>query len=216
MIPNKTETHWFLEIKFTLLFMAVITSCSGRPQDPPFVLSQCPADVPACVVMLLDAENSNLEHFPTSNQDKEGYTRFTVPTANPEQPELVIRGYTDGMECSAFGQATAAVIAISAKGVATILTSAGPRQLPLTVTAGCRGCLRISGSDQLFTSPSWDITLTGYSKEDFAVLENGAPVLLIPDGCVTLTGQFEFLSLIMCQPILSVDQKAVIDSGACT
>ena len=133
-----------------------------------------PAAAATCILMTLSADPLDSLLEKREPQDSAGYTVFhlrvrgRLASAPSAVIRLTIRGYTDGQDCSAFGQANVAVTGFSPDGYPIILTSAGPVVVEEpSLLVGCPGCGVLLTRGQYdtvatLTSPAWDAALLRY------------------------------------------------------
>ena len=80
---------------------------------------------------------------------------------------MLLRTYTDGINCTDFGQSYVASIGYSDAGNPVLLNGAGSLEVvDSSFDVGCSKCARLISKDtgeavREFTTPSWDLTLVG-------------------------------------------------------
>jgi hypothetical protein len=110
----------------------------------------------------------------------------------PETQHVVLlKAYTDGISCSAFGQASIPVVGFSHEGHPFALTSEGEFEITESgsLELGCRECLRLLDPDTLesvssFTTPAWDLRAPGYRRDAFHFNEAGEVFLKTSGRCL--------------------------------
>ena len=137
--------------------------------EPLRAIEDCRGVEAACVTMTVtipEADEERVETASSPHPDRPGWTRFVVPVrgrmeAGPvERRQLAIAGYTDGIECSSFGQSTVAVLGFDRGGKAILATSLGALVIedPWLVV-GCPGCAKLVDPEgrelARFTTPAW-------------------------------------------------------------
>jgi hypothetical protein len=172
--------------------------------------------------MTISAEHLEWVLERKSPQDANGYTEFWVRArgslaGGPKKVHLLlIRGYTDGMECTSFGQSNVAVVGLSASGESTLLSDSGEFVMaPDALTVGCPDCIAPSGDRSYRRSPSWDLSLTGHRAEQLFQSHEGQVAIEVPDGCIVLSDPFALLPARECATKRS-PVPLEIQTGACT
>lgn len=184
----------------------------------------CRADVP-CVRMTLDADSSLVRV--RQAQDDSGFTLFSVRVigalagAPVTSHELLVRGYTDGIECSTFGQATVAVLGSAANGRPQILTSAGPLTLDTAgVRVGCPQCahVRAQQSDSLvamYRTPAWDLRRVGLAADSLALTETAELVVRQGSRWINISSPGSF-RVVAAPGTGTLRYRLTLEAGACT
>jgi hypothetical protein len=179
----------------------------------------------ACAKMTIDAA-SPAELTVVGPQNTAGYTMFElrVRGALAGEPEtehrLRLSGYTDGIQCGRFGQATAAVVGHGTGGAPVVLTDRGPLEIRDTVLeVGCRACAHIheASTERLVATlrtPGWDLTLAGTNEDSLVVTDNGELVFLTQGRFLQLSaaGPFRWVS----QPRPTRRYRLELVRGACS
>lgn len=206
-----------------ILLAFMVLSCRPSRSDPQTILSDCPEAVPGCAVMLLEAPSLANILQAESPMDSTGHSELTLAVDGHFESELLgrhvlrFRAFRDGIACSAFGQGNAAVVGYGTTGEPILLTTAGAFTVARGVLiAGCPDCLKVRGSTAAFSTPSWDLTLTGHKPEQFAFLKTGEPVLKNDSGCTVIVGRFVHLSASECAARLDPDREPEVRTGGCT
>jgi len=161
-----------------------------------------------------------LEQEPPQGAD--GYTEFLVRARGSlaggpvREQVLSIRGYTDGIACTSFGQSNVAVVAVAESGRTTVLSESGELVLePDALTVGCPACIAPSNGRSYRRSPAWDLTLTGHRPEQFFQTHDGLVVIETDHGCVVLSDPLVHRSPCECAGLRS-PIPLEIESDACT
>lgn len=208
----------------TLLITLLLISCGGQRAAEPAVrlLEQCPVTRAACVPMTISAKHLEQVLERRSPQDANGYTEFWVRAqgrvaGGPTKVNvLLIRGYTDGIECTSFGQSNVAIVGLSPSGQSTLLSESGEFIMaPDALTVGCPDCIAPSNGRSSRRSPSWDLSLTGHRSEQFFETWEGEAAVDVPSGCIVLSDPFALLPATECAARRSPGPLD-IRTGACT
>jgi len=207
-------------------FVPLILACStARSSQGPIVVRDTCDSQPACVPMSLDVSSASLIRA-LKPQDSVGFTTFELRVhgslAGLAQADHVIRvrGYTDGIECSAFGQARAAVIGHSSAGHPILLTDHGSLELADTVLrVGCPECAKIRNrSDgQLVAThrtPGWDLAVAGTRADSLLIGPEGELLLRTGSAFIELTAAGPFRR--MTGAPRSDRYRLELKQGACT
>jgi hypothetical protein len=157
-----------------------------------------------------------------------GYTDFELsvqgrlPGESDGPYTLVFRGYTDGMECTDFGQGNVWVFGFTARGHPVISTSLGPLEITdESLSVGCPGCIQVEIEREIrrYTSPAWDLSLTGHRLEDVRADDTGRAYLLQDGNCVELSVDDLFVRApdeACSGTVPAVASQIKVDHGACT
>src|SRR5262245_30406969 len=115
----------------------------GDQQADLVLIDECEG-TKACIPMLLNYGESGESILISTRPVDEGYTEFKLKVrgslAGAEVADhlVLVRGYTDGMACCDFGQATAAVLGFTERAKPIVLTSRGPLNLADdSLSVGC-------------------------------------------------------------------------------
>ncbi|HEV7164141.1 MAG TPA: hypothetical protein VGO35_01980 [Gammaproteobacteria bacterium] len=132
-------------------------------------------------------------------------------------------GYTDGIECTAFGQGTVGFLGFSNSGNPIIKTSIGPLEiLDKKLLVGCKNCIeRLDKNKEItakYPTPSWDLMLTGNKETDFSIgtdgkeyMRHGAKCLWLPQNDL-----IHEVSPAMCASMSPVKAQIRIKTGSCS
>jgi hypothetical protein len=145
--------------------------------------------------------------------DAAGYSSFPLTlrghleTRPQDSTSIIIRGYTAGLTCSAFGQARAAVVGYTADRDPILLTTMGRFVVRDSVLqVGCPTCGRLlarSGGDTVafIRTPGWDLPVAGHRHLAFGYGDDGSLYVATGRGCVALplTGDFEMVDEGRCE-----------------
>jgi hypothetical protein len=206
----------------TILLAVLAAPLEG--QQSLILRSDCDAE-PACVRMTFDVGSATVLRI-AQPQDSLGYTIFAVRAAaaltssQPAIHEVLVRGYTDGIECSHLGQATVAVLGHSSTGRPIVLSDQGPVSLTDTMfRVGCPDCGRIQDAATgrlvvLRPTPGWDLTLAGTRAESLYVNDQREVVLREDGRAVALTAFGPFRVVPRPQP--SRRYRLALNQRACT
>lgn len=203
----------------------IVFACAARPSQAPITLrDRCDTET-ACVPMTLDVSSSDPLRV-VQVQDSVGFTTFELRlhgrlAGRAEADHLVrVRGYTDGIECSAFGQAKAAVIGHSIAGHPILLTDQGVLELADTVLlVGCLECAKIRNrsNGQLVATrrtPGWDPALAGSRADSLLVGPEGELFLRTGSAFIELNAAGPFRR--MTSAPRSGPYRLELKQGACT
>jgi hypothetical protein len=172
--------------------------------------------------MTISAEHLESVLERQSAQDANGFTEFLVRArgslgGGPVSVHLLrIRGYTDGIECTSFGQSNVAVVGMAPSGHTRLLSEVGEFVMaPDSLTIGCPDCIAPSNGRSYRRSPSWDLFLTGHRREQFFQTVDGLIAIEVDSGCIVLSDPFTFSPASECANRRSA---VALDfaSGACT
>ena len=166
------------------------------------VLSECPAHYPACVEMTIDSRDLAAILDTVKPVERDGYSSFRVRVSGrlgnglSGNTLLSLTAYTGGLECSAFGQASVAVVSFTARREPTFLTSGGEFTLDSeSLSVGCRDCAQLvsqRGTDSYpaATVPAWDLRLIGARLGDIGYGDDGEIFISQKGRClrIPLTG----------------------------
>lgn len=178
--------------------LLLVLGCTPPVPRTAEILTACPADVPGCVVMSLDAPHLDsilLRRAPAPGIQRASFT-MGVPVRTESgargSAELSLVSFVDGQDCDAFGQAEAAVVGFTASQEPVLLTSAGPLIVEGgTLVAGCPTCARLATrtgepAGAAAVLPDWDLSLVRIAWGTVSYRDDGQ--LLVPqDGrCVAI------------------------------
>jgi hypothetical protein len=180
-----------------VFFLMPAFVCCGRSVTPLVTVAKCPDEYSDCITMALDADSLPAIQVGEAVPSDSGYSSFVVNVTGsldggPAAQAMTVVGYTDGIACSAFGQASVAVVGFTADRQPIVLTSAGPLSLESKgLIVGCPACAQLlsrSGSPGPATAvtPSWDVYLRGaggrisYADDGSLFVEQGARCLRVP------------------------------------
>lgn len=148
---------------------------------------ECPDDLPDCVLMTLSAPVGGARLLSQAPAGRPGFTLFRVrvDTASEGSTSLGVVGYTDGIHCSEFGQARAAVVRFTERREPVVLTSTGPVTIAGGLVVGCPDCAQVVDRrgerlGDAAVSPGWDPALVGSRVADIAF--DGAGALYVRQG----------------------------------
>lgn len=162
------------------------------------LLSECPPERADCVVMIVGSSEEAIAVAQRSAESASGHTSFTLSVSgrlgdsNPQQHLLVVTGYTAGMQCSLFGQASAAVVGFSDTGAPTVLTSSGALTLTSDILRiGCADCAELRSQANapvrsMATFPSWDPSLVQVSWDQIDFDDDGSLFVLQDSRCIRI------------------------------
>lgn len=213
-----------MKAQVTFLMLPLLVSCTGQGAAAPVVrlLEKCPPGRAACIPMTISAEHLEWSLEQQSAQDANGYTEFRVRAQGSlaggpvKMHVLLIRGYTDGMECTSFGQSNVAVVALAPSGQSTLLSESGEFVMaPDALRVGCPDCIAPSNGQSYRRSPSWDLSLTGHRLEQFFQTHDGLIAIEADSGCTVLSDPFVHLPSSECTKKRSA-VPLEIQTGACT
>ena len=205
----------------SLLAFAALTQ--GRGQGPVELAAGCGDTQSVCVPMTVDAPAASLRVAQT--QDSLGFTTFELSVygrladAAPASQTVRLRGYTDGLECSSFGQAEVGVLGHSADGHPIVATNAGPFEVIDTLLrVGCPECARVRElrSGRLVATrrtPGWDLTLAGTRADSLWAGPNAELVITTRGEIIQLTGAGRFRRLP--SPSRARELRLELEQGAC-
>jgi hypothetical protein len=190
--PLATQTSCLPSARPAALLAATLLACPSQPLQ---LVSDCPKGS-ACVVMSVHADSGLLRVVQA--QDSTGHTTFAlrvlgrIGDGSPRLHELRVTGYTDGLTCSAIGQARAAVVGNTPDGHAVVLTNRGPLALADSALAvGCRDCADVLdvATGRLVRKhriPGGEVPTTVVLPEDVLVDSAGALFLRRSEGWLAL------------------------------
>lgn len=134
-----------------------------RAAQDPVIEGECPDDLSDCVLMSLSAPDLGTRLLSRAPAGRPGFTLFRVrvDTASQGSISLGVVGYTDGIHCSEFGQARAAVVRFTERSEPVVLTSAGPVTIAGGLVVGCPDCAQVVDRrgerlGDAAVSPGWD------------------------------------------------------------
>lgn len=225
---------------FTLLAFLCVACTSEQPREPasagetgrasptvdpasapsPYgpgihLLSACQPDATTCVRMTLN-DRARPANAPLPIADSTGYASFALRVRghlsghNAADTVVVLHSNTDGMACTALGNAAVAVTGFTETGGAVVLTSAGPFTVDSSsLEFGCESCgvlVPQTGRDTvaILRTPSWDLRRVGLTPEQLSY--DDAQTLFVRTGmgtdtaCVAMraVGQFEAVNGALC------------------
>lgn len=199
-------------------------------EEPELVLmSECtPGE--ACIPMLLNFGPRGEGALISTKPLPEGFTAFIVRVrgkladAEPREHRVLIRGYTDGIECCDFGQTNVAVLGYSQQSQPILATSSGSLTVEdQSLRVGCSGCVKVFDSKSgkvlaTYPSPSWDLTLTGHRKADLSASELGELYIRTSSTCMQLVpdGLFRVVEQARCASASAANVQLTVEDGACT
>ena len=190
--------------------------------SPIRLIQRCPVDLPACVEMTISASDLDSVLKSRSAANAVGYTEFVVLAIGrlADGPiatyEVSLTGYTQGLECTSFGQSLVAVAGVLESGQTKLLTEAGEFLMePDGLSVGCTDCVAPSNGRSFRRSPSWDMWLVGLEREQLFQTEDGTLGVEQPDACILMSDDFEYVSSEECEKLKS-STPLEVEFGACT
>jgi len=193
-------------------------------EPPPIVhlTENCPSGSMACVSMSVSVEHLEWVLVSKSEQDSAGYTTFVVRArgrigGQRTTNHLVrIRGYTDGIACTSFGQSNVAVLGVSPSGPIRLLSDQGEFLLePDSLSIGCADCVYDPASEEFFRSPSWDLALTDHRPEQLFLTTSGVLGIEYAEHCIVFADPLVRVGLPKCESMKTTRQLR-IEAGGCT
>jgi hypothetical protein len=174
--------------------------------------------------MTVDAADSLIRAV--GAQDSSGYTVFSLRIRGRLNEELVtehdllLRGYTDGIHCSAFGHATVAVIGNTAEGKPIIVTDRG--QLSLvdnTLVVGCADCARAfeRATNQFvrgYRTPASDLSLVRSRPDSVRLAADGNLVVRHGGRWINISAPGPFR--VAAEPPVSPPLRLEVEYSGCT
>lgn len=181
------------------------------------VLTSCPTNATTCVRMTLD-DHARPSNAPLPSADSTGYANITLRVRGHLSGQssvdtvLVLRSNTDGIACSALGNATVAVTGFTDAGGAIVLTSAGPFTVDSSSLAfGCETCgvlLQQSARDTVATlrTPAWDLQRVGITPEALSYDDARTVFVRTSTSCVAMraSGPFDAVNSALCIPMIEL------------
>ena len=145
-----------------------------------------------CIPMELDISDAKKQEVVVSKKElSNGYTLFELKLHGNLKGKSALltvyfKGYTDGIECSGFGQGNAGFLGNSLAGNPIVRTSSGPLELlGQDLTVGCKDCIREAKNDgKSYLSTSLDLTLTNKKESDFTVDKTGNQFIQQSTSCL--------------------------------
>ena len=196
---------WIAQHLAATMCVGLLSGCAHSPVPtheslaPPLrLLNDCPDTQYTCVEMLLNLGDrlygkfDPYRDFQQGEMDKTGYSEFIIPVEGRLNGtdagfyRLFFRAYTDGINCTDFGQGNVASLGFSVAENPVLLTDAGPLELvDSSLDVGCSECGRLISKDtgeavREFTTPSWDLSLVGLTgrMENHFVFDDEARIFL--------------------------------------
>lgn len=169
---------------------------------PPLrLMNDCPDTQDTCVEMLLNLGDrlygkfDPYRDFQQGEMDESGYGEFIIPVegrlngAESTTHRLFLRTYTDGINCTDFGQSHVASLGFSDAGIPILLTDQGPIEVvDSSFEIGCRYCAKLLFKDtgkvaREIITPSWGLRMVGLTegKENHFYFNDEARVFLRND-----------------------------------
>lgn len=188
------------------------------------LLSDCGSHA-ACVPMTIDLVGHERVD-PLTAPDSLWFATFSVPVMGRlgggpvAKHELLVRGYVGGMECSAFGQASTAVVGHSEKGHPILVTEGGMLEVTDSIfRVGCPECGRVVDTSTgllvaTHRTPGWDLTLVNTQPDSLMVSANGELVIHRLSSWIQLTHDGPFRSLT--ERPAAGGYRLELQFGACT
>ena len=215
---DKSKTNGLV---LTLALLSSSAASDGRGE-------MVPCQSSGCVLMILDLGSAPKDHTVVDRKRRDdGFTDFTLhvrgrlDSGDIQSFTLLFRGYTDGIHCSDFGQGNVWVSGFSSALNPILSTSLGMLEVTdNSLRVGCSDCLtvEVDGASRRFTSPSWDLTLTGHGPGDFFSDDAGNAYVRQGAACVQLFSDSEFrvVSNDHCSSTAMSRTNVAIRHGACT
>ena len=186
------------------------------------VLDRCPGEAHECVRMTVSTDRLRKILVDRSPASADGFTDFTIAVRGSldggtvRSQKVIVRGFTDGIECTAFGQSTAAVVGISEDSRAAILTSRGKLLLePKALLIGCPQCVPPGPDGAARVSPAWDRRLTQNASAELFETHQGQIAITSGDGCIVMGNDFVWHPASDCAA-MRTGQTLQVKSGACS
>lgn len=187
----------------------------------------------ACVPMLIDVKPNDKSIIIASSQDMKnsqdanGYTLFHLRfegkvNGSSQIIEASFKGYTDGIDCTSFGQGSVGFLGYSTADNPIIASSAGPIEVTdKRLEIGCDHCVvaRDTATGKIigtFRSPGYDLTLTDAAPSDFTYDLQGGYNLKQGPMCLRIQDSSPVQSVYPERCVVPKKIKIEIEQGDCS
>ena len=177
----------------SVLGISIFISKPSASQNTVSLLQKCPESQP-CVLMTLNKGKSDIT-IKQENQVDDLFTEFLfavkgkLDNSAENTYSLTFKAFTDGIECTDFGQGNVAVAGFTDKNEPVLHTDKGKLTvMDNSLSVGCKDCLELSDGEKTaykMLTPSWDMYLTKHKHSDISWNNNGEVFILSSGQCLS-------------------------------
>ncbi len=180
-----------LIMRIALLAMLLLPALVRADSDQ-ITLMDCGKET-KCIPMQLNLSDAKKQEVAVGKKDLPGgYTQFALKVrgnlgGKSALLTVYFKGYTDGIDCSSFGQGNVGFLGNSSAGNPIVTTSSGPLEiLDQDLIVGCKDCIQDAkqAGKATYLSTSWDLTLTNKKESDFIVDKAGNEFIQQDSNCL--------------------------------